>query len=783
MPKLSQKHEKQTILKELSFSGGINWSIPSTALALNELYLCNNMEYLFSKDDQGNTRATLRKRPGTVKISNTALPSGANVKAVYYYKTHTQYILATATKLYYLDGSYDPVEIGSISGIPTFTEFNGKLIIHDSGVTKAWNGTSLETLACSYEDESLGTGDGSTVSFSGTLSNPAIEASSVSITYLDSAGTTYTITDDGAYELTGDVTLPAGLLDDDCSSLTGWTNQNAGDAETTQVTYDGRSCFKLDSGPNSAANNDYTHNYKDVGSLGAYTTIEIDLYHALIGGLTDVDKAQLRVHNGSTVCHINFTSEGLFVHDGATYNEVGTNIVSQDAWQYWRFIINWTAKTVDVYLKSGDDYILQASGVDCSYDDATADGTIQLCQYGYATNNCISYVNNIKITDGANMINPTTGAYAFVCSATPADGTSITVDYKKVSGAPKSKGGFVRNERLYMWGSSDYPSRLFYSGTSDTGGEYEWSTSAGGGYLDFDKDDGYNLLSCLNYSQSVLLFKENKMGRLDNFPGDAIFRIEPLNSAAAAYSYNGCTITYDLVAMTSKSHIYAIEPTSLYQGSQQLLSLTNKIFDNFRYGAGQYTMLEYYPHRNQLWCQSRTTQTGDGSSTLWVIQMPYGAISQFQFAFTATCIKYVNNEMLIGGADGNLYRADEMVTNYLDNEVSYSTESGVLTRFKTGNHDFGEPLRKKIIKNIYVKLQGSGTTTGKIKLYVNNSSTAFSTHALATDRPLYKIEVKPNITCSSIAIEGTELHSTYGPLDYPVHIIGIYIEYALIGDD
>ena len=777
MPKLSQKHEKQTILKELSFSGGINWSIPSTALALNELYLCNNMEYLFSKDDQGNTRATLRKRPGTVKISHTTLPSGANVKAVYYYKTHTQYILATATKLYYLDGSYDPVEIGTIQGVPTFTEFNGKLIIHDSGTTKAWDGTTFETLDCTYTNENIGTGDGAETSFSGTIANPVITGSSLTITATDTAGNTLTVTDDGEGMLSGNSANDA-ILEDDCSNLTGWTDADDGDAATTQVEFTGKQCFKMDSGVNSAANNDFAYIYQDVGTFGNFTDITIDLYHDALGAyITDTDCFILSVENGTYHLFARFGTDGLFIlHDGGHY-EIGTNIVSEDTWQSWRFAINWVAGTVNIYL----DDVLQIGQQGISELSGT-NGLVKLYQYGYTTNSRISYVDNVNIYNG-NMIDYTTGAYNLTFSAAPVDGGSVLATYKKVGAAPKSKGGFVRKERLYMWGSSDYPSRLFYSGTSDTGGEYEWSTSAGGGYLDFDKDDGYNILSCLNYSQSVLLFKENKMGRLDNFPGDAIFRIEPLNSAAAAYSYNGCTITYDLVAMTSKSHIYAIEPTSLYQGSQQLLSLTNKIFDNFRYGAGQYTMLEYYPHRNQLWCQPRTTQTGDGSSTLWVIQMPYGAISQFRFAFTATCIKYVNNEMLIGGADGNLYRADEMVTNYLDNEVSYSTESGVLTRFKTGNHDFGEPLRKKIIKNIYVKLQGSGTTTGKIKLYVNNSSTAFSTHALATDRPLYEIEVKPNITCSSIAIEGTELHSTYGPLDYPVHIIGIYIEYALIGDD
>ncbi|PIW31237.1 MAG: hypothetical protein COW28_07555, partial [bacterium (Candidatus Ratteibacteria) CG15_BIG_FIL_POST_REV_8_21_14_020_41_12] len=75
----------------------------------------------------------------------------------------------TSSKLYYLDSNYDPVEIGDIAGIPTFTEFHGKLIIHDGGVTKAWNGTVFEILNNLITDEIIGTGDNAETEFSGAL--------------------------------------------------------------------------------------------------------------------------------------------------------------------------------------------------------------------------------------------------------------------------------------------------------------------------------------------------------------------------------------------------------------------------------------------------------------------------------------------------------------------------------------------------------------------------------------------------------------------------------------
>jgi hypothetical protein len=101
----------------------------------------------------------------------------------------------------------DPVEIGTnaLSGVsvPTFTEFNGKLIIHDGGVTKAWNGTTLETLNGLVEDEIIGTGNNTETHFTGNLAHLTAKSASLTITYTDA--TQKTITSTGAGALVGDV--------------------------------------------------------------------------------------------------------------------------------------------------------------------------------------------------------------------------------------------------------------------------------------------------------------------------------------------------------------------------------------------------------------------------------------------------------------------------------------------------------------------------------------------------------------------------------------------------
>ena len=96
-----------------------------------------------------------------------------------------------------------------------------------------------------------------------------------------------------------------------------------------------------------------------------------------------------------------FCSDGLFIYDGAAYNEVGTNIVSQDAWQEWTFIVDLSAGVAsavcDVYLND----VLQASDVDCSDDTSLEDdGLVALSQWGHTTDDCITYIDYLKIGDG-----------------------------------------------------------------------------------------------------------------------------------------------------------------------------------------------------------------------------------------------------------------------------------------------------------------------------------------------------------------------------------------------
>ena len=541
MPKASSKHQgREKTFSFAGYKGGWNQDTEAQHLSINELSECMNLKFGLNKDD-----VILNVRQGTTLISNSALPSAADVMACTYFKAASKYILATALKLYYLDASSDPVEIGSdfLDGIPTFTEFNSKLIIHDSGVTKYWDGTTSPVLNTNYgkltklfENEVLGTGDDSTVNFTGNLSNLTVKVSSITITFTGTS-VTKTITDNGSGALTGDV---------------------------------------------------------DAG--------------------------------------------------------------------------------------------------------------------------------------GTNTINYTTGAYDFDCSEAPDCDTTVTVDYQQVDGGPKSKAGLIRARRLYTWGDADNTARLTYSEVND---ETATDTSSGGGYLDINPNDGGALLGCLNFFTTILCFKDNEtMHRIDDFPDDPSFSVEPLTDDLGTVSHRTPLFEGGIISFMAREGWVAMSPTERFGDVQKGVPLSASFKKNAVRYANSTAYTAYNPIDNQLWLSLST----DGGTTyldyIYVQNLDaMGLVSAYRFSFGHTCFGYANGEMLIGGADGNLYKLDNTNDTFTDNSVSYSDD----TYLRSAYTDWGYPNNKKHNKRIRVRLTTSASTfTAQMKLFRNDQKVAFKGIGIST---------------------------------------------------
>ena len=218
----------------------------------------------------------------------------------------------------------------------------------------------------------------------GVLANlPTIDPAGVELDYMEYSSDALA---QAAYDTDSTILRSSASIDyEDMASITDWTDADYGAGESSQVTFDTKSCLKLDSG----SVGQYARRTQDVGTFATRTVFSMNTYCSAFGILTSLDVLAFQVFDGTTTLYVLFASDGLFVYDGTAYNEAGTNIVASGSWQEWTFDVDWTAKTLDVYLGG----VLQASDVDCSWDSGTASGTTFFTMLGSTTANRIAYVD------------------------------------------------------------------------------------------------------------------------------------------------------------------------------------------------------------------------------------------------------------------------------------------------------------------------------------------------------------------------------------------------------
>lgn len=314
---------------------------------------------------------------------------------------------------------------------------------------------------------------------------------------------------------------------------------------------------------------------------------------------------------------------------------------------------------------------------------------------------------------GTNTINYTTGAYDFTCSGAPDSTTLIEAEYEQAEGAPKSKAGLVRKSRLYTWGDADNTSRLTYSSVND---ETATDTSSGGGYLDVDSDDGAVLTAAINFETSVLIFKEGSMHRIDAYPGDLTFSVEKITDEMGALSHRAALFEGGIVSFIADEGWVAMAPSERYGDIQKGLPLSDAFKTNASKYANSSAYSAYNPIDKQLWLSLAVSANGAHLDYIYVVSLATGAqVSVYKFAFDHSCFAFANNEMLIGGIDGNLYRLDKTGATHEDNSVSYANDCYMRTTFT----DWELPLNWKHNKSLYVRASGAAGFSANLKIYVN----------------------------------------------------------------
>jgi len=182
------------------------------------------------------------------------------------------------------------------------------------------------------------------------------------------------------------------LLEDYCNSLTGWTESES-DGGVVEVSPAGQFHFTANGTLSSRADI-----VRDVLSGVANFTIEIILKLDTVG----VDENHgflLRAINDTMELLVEMHNSKIKVYDGATFNEVGSNLAPTGSFITWRFEVTGgvaATATVDVY-KNG---VLVGDNVDCSYASGASGSGPFIQMLGYASTATESHLDRILIGTG-----------------------------------------------------------------------------------------------------------------------------------------------------------------------------------------------------------------------------------------------------------------------------------------------------------------------------------------------------------------------------------------------
>lgn len=189
------------------------------------------------------------------------------------------------------------------------------------------------------------------------------------------------------------------IYKDDMTDITSWNDGDTINGASSQGTFDGKSCMILDSVTPDLSGS-YALRSKDVGTFGTRTVFSISIRATGLGTIASVDRVDIKIYNGTNHCWLLLGTDGAFIVNAAGgIAEAGTNVWVADTWQEYTLDINFSAYTVDVSLNNSR----IATGLDCAYAGAIANGTVSLDVCG-AHLRTIGYVDWLKI--GTTIIKP-----------------------------------------------------------------------------------------------------------------------------------------------------------------------------------------------------------------------------------------------------------------------------------------------------------------------------------------------------------------------------------------
>lgn len=342
---------KRTSAEIKDFSGGLVTKTPLVNTNLKYSPSCLNV---YSEG------VTLRRRNGISKLNSSAVAGSPNGNGIinWILNASQQYIMGLfGSSLNQMSvsgnvwsGTFNPVSSDATNGtnlsdaIFNSVTYSGNLIMTTENRNKP---QVLTTLATSYVN----------IDFGGTGTSPQCKYLQVWKEHL------------WMLNLGG-----GGSLTEDCNDITTWTDNDVGTGASTQTTFNNNETFRFRAG---TASGDNANRTRDIGTIDDDYQVEVRTYFDTLGTISNGDYSEINFYNGVVDFNVRFSDDGLEVFDGSAWNEVGVDIVSEDVWNVWKFIVTAgtaTAATLDI-IKDGSYVGLQ---YDITNANAGNDGKIDI---------------------------------------------------------------------------------------------------------------------------------------------------------------------------------------------------------------------------------------------------------------------------------------------------------------------------------------------------------------------------------------------------------------------
>lgn len=109
--------------------------------------------------------------------------------------------------------------------------------------------------------------------------------------------------------------------------------------------------------------------------------------------------------------------------------------------------------------------------------------------------------------------------------------------------------------RIFAAGDPDNPSRLYYSDTGLSVGNFNISLDSNAGYVDVFKNDGYNITSIIPFQGGVIVFKENAIYKFEFVQASGDFDGDGVEESVSLPSLSEITRSFGCVSFRSTKYV------------------------------------------------------------------------------------------------------------------------------------------------------------------------------------------------------------------------------------